>query len=166
MSCEMVAFVGRSGSGKTTLITRIIPELKKRNVRVGSLKHTHHNVTFDTPGKDSWKHRQAGSEKVLLLSEVETAFFTGRNDELSLDKIKEKWFSDCDLLIIEGFKDASVLKVEVYQVNNPKNPLYIDPSFSINAIVTDAQPPFPVPHFSFEEIGPLIEWLCTKLGLN
>jgi molybdopterin-guanine dinucleotide biosynthesis adapter protein len=166
MTCKMMAFVGRSGSGKTTLITRIIPELIKRNLRVGTIKHTHHAVTFDTQGKDSWKHRQAGSEQVMLYSETEMAFFAKTDHKLSLEEMKEKWFSDCDILIIEGFKNAPVFKVEVCRVENPKSPLYIDPSFSIDALVTDAVPPFPVPHFTFDELDKLIEWLCKKLDLN
>ncbi len=166
MSCKMVAFVGRSGSGKTTLITRIIPELKKINLRVGTIKHTHHDVTFDQPGKDSWQHRQAGAKQVMLLSDIEMAFFSERNKKLSLNEIKEKWFSDYDLLIIEGFKNAPVLKVEVCRQENSKSPLYLDPSFSIDALVTDAAPPFPAPHFSFDQIDALIEWLCKKLDLN
>jgi molybdopterin-guanine dinucleotide biosynthesis protein B len=166
MPCKTLAFVGRSDSGKTTLITRIIPELKKLNLRIGTVKHTHHNVTFDQPDKDSWKHRKAGAEKVLLLSEVEMALFAERDHQLSIDEMRDKWFSDCDLLIIEGFKNAPVLKVEVYRTGNPKTPLYLDPSFSIDAIVTDAPPPFPAPNFSFDEIDDLIEWLCRKLSLN
>jgi len=166
MTCKMVAFVGRSGSGKTTLLTKIIPEFKKRNVRVGTIKHTHHDVTFDATGKDSWKHRQSGAGKVMLLSDREMAFFSAQEQEVSLEEIRDKWFSDCDLLIIEGFKKSSVLKIEVFRTENKKTPLYCDPSFSVDAIITNAKPPFPVPHFSLNEIDKIIEWMCEKLDLD
>ncbi len=165
MSCKAVAFVGRSGSGKTTLITRLIPELTKLNLKVGSLKHTHQKEkSFDHSGKDSWKHRQAGAGQVMLLSEVETAIFAERDHALTIEAIKEKWFSDYDLLVIEGFKNEPILKVEVYRTANPKSPLYNDPAFSINALVTDASPPFPLPHFNFDQIDELITWILHHLS--
>ena len=64
----IVTFIGKSNSGKTTLLVKVIPELKKRGYRIASIKHTHHNVTIDKEGKDSWRHREAGSEIVGLLS--------------------------------------------------------------------------------------------------
>ena len=166
MSTKVVAFVGRSGSGKTTLITRIIPEFRKLNLRVGTLKHTHHDETFDRPKKDSWQHRKAGAEQVMLLSDVEMALFADRQPELSIEEIAAKWFAGYDLLIIEGFKHAPVLKVEVYRKENPKTPLYTDPAFTVEALVTNADPPFPVPHFSLEDTSGLVEWLAEKLDLK
>jgi molybdopterin-guanine dinucleotide biosynthesis protein B len=166
MSCKAVAFVGRSGSGKTTLITRLVPELIKLNLRVGTLKHTHHRErSFDHSGKDSWKHRQAGAGQVMLLSEVEMAVFAERDHALTIESIKKKWFSDYDLLVIEGFKNEPIFKVEVYRTENPKSPLYLDPSFSIAALVTDASPPFPVPHFALDDIDGLVKWLCGKISI-
>ena len=76
MSCRTLAFVGRSGSGKTSLILRLIPEFIKLNLRVGTLKHTHHIQSFDQPEKDSWKHRQAGSEQTVVLSDKEIGIFS------------------------------------------------------------------------------------------
>ena len=166
MTCKMVAFVGRSGSGKTTLLTKIIPEFKKRDIKVGTIKHTHHDVTFDAIGKDSWKHRQSGAGKVMLLSDREMAFFSAQEKKISLDEIRDKWFSDCDLLLIEGFKKSAVLKMEVYRTENKKTPLYSNPVFSVDAVITDANPPFPIPHFCLDEIDKIIEWICDKLSLN
>ena len=165
MSCRMVAFVGRSGSGKTTLITKIIPEFKKKGLKVGTIKHTHHAAVFDTMGKDSWKHRQSGAEKVMLLSASELAFFDAREQPANLDTINKQWFSDCDILLIEGFKKSDVLKIEVYRTENRKPPLYCDPEFSVDAVITDEKGPFPVPGFAFDEIDLLIEWICKKLNI-
>ncbi len=166
MACKTISFVGRSGSGKTGLITRLIPEFIKLNLRVGTLKHTHHAQSFDHPGKDSWTHRQAGAEQVMVLSDTEMGIFSGAPPAINIEQIKQKWFADYDLLIIEGFKQLPGLKVEVYRVENPKTPLYKDPVYSVDALVTDARPPFPVPHFSFDEIDKLVAWICDKLNIT
>ncbi len=166
MPCKMIAFVGRSGSGKTTLITRLIPELKKRNLRIGSLKHTHHSESFDQPGKDSSKHRQAGADQVMLLSGHEMAIFRGISKEHDLQHIKDTWFADYDLLIVEGFKYEPGFKIEVYRAENKKSPLFTNPAFGIDALVTDADPPFPVPRFTFDQVDKLVQWICTRLELK
>lgn len=166
MPCKTIAFVGRSGSGKTRLLTRVIPKLIELNLRVGTLKHTHHVQNFDQPGKDSWAHRQAGAEQTVVVSETEAGVFLSIPPEFSLDQIKQKWFDDYDLMIIEGFKQMPCLKVEVCRVENSKTPLYKDPSYSVDALVTDAPPPFPVPQFSFDEIEGLVKWMCNKLDFS
>jgi molybdopterin-guanine dinucleotide biosynthesis protein B len=165
MPCGTVAFVGRSGSGKTSLLIRIIPKLIKLNLRVGTLKHTHHIQSFDQPEKDSWKHRQAGAEQTVVLSDTEIGIFSAAPSDINIGQIKQKWFVDYDLLVIEGFKHLPGLKVEVYRVENSKSPLYKNPAYSVDALVTDATPPFPAPHFSFDEIDGLVEWMCNKLDL-
>ena len=166
MPCKTVAFVGRSGSGKTTLVTRLIPELKRMGLRVATLKHTHHRESFDRSNKDSWKHRQAGAEQVMLMSETELALFKSVATPPEIDEIARKWFSEFDLLVVEGFKHAPVLKVEVYRPENPKPPLYNDPAFSVDALVTNAPPPFPVPHFALDDVQGLVQWLSGRLGLG
>ena len=165
MPCRTLAFVGRSGSGKTSLLIRVIPKLIKLNLRVGTLKHTHHVQSFDQPGKDSWTHRQAGAEQTVVLSDTEIGIFSVAPPDINIEQIKQKWFADYDLLIIEGFKHLPGLKVEVSRVENSKTPLYKDPAYSVDALVTDAAPPFPVPHFSFDETDRLVKWICSKLDI-
>jgi len=166
MPCKTLAFVGRSGSGKTSLITRVIPELIKSNLRVGTLKHTHHVQNFDQPGKDSWSHRQAGAERAVVISDTEIGIFSSAQPGMTTEQIKQKWFADYDLLIIEGFKHMPGLKIEVCRVGNAKTPLYKDPAYSVDALVTDVAPPFPIPHFSFGDIDRLIKWICGKLDIS
>ena len=64
----ILSIVGKSGSGKTTLIEKLLPELKHRGMRIGTIKHSAHEMDMDKPGKDSWRHRQAGADTVMVVS--------------------------------------------------------------------------------------------------
>lgn len=107
----IVSIVGRSESGKTTLIEKLIPELKRRGYRVGTIKHTHHPVETDQTGKDSARHRRAGADTVMLASPGSIAMFKS----LAPDALEElvRYFEDVDLLITEGFKREHYPKIEV-----------------------------------------------------
>ena len=99
---QMISIVGRSQSGKTTLIEKLIPELKRRGYRVGTIKHSHHIFDFDKTGKDSWRHKDAGAETVIVASPGKIAMV--KNDYRgSLDDLKN-FFDDLDLVITEGYK--------------------------------------------------------------
>jgi len=166
MCVQHVSFVGRSKSGKTTLITRLISIFRLKSLKVGSIKHTHHQAEFDKPGKDSWRHREAGSQQVLLLSQNQLALYTERIPEQSLPDIVQKWFSDFDLVISEGFKNEPGLKIEVYRPSTGKTPLYSDPAFSIDALVSDQTPESDIPFFGFEDAELICDWILERTGLN
>ncbi|NQU64693.1 MAG: molybdopterin-guanine dinucleotide biosynthesis protein B, partial [SAR324 cluster bacterium] len=155
MSVKFVSFVGRSNSGKTTLITRLIPILRKNSLKIGTIKHTHHQVEFDKVGKDSWRHRQAGSEQVLLQSADQIVLHTSQPQAQTLAETVERWFSDFDLVISEGFKNEAGLKIEVYREATNKQPLFIDPEFGIQAIVCDTVPDLPLTVFTFDQLDAL-----------
>lgn len=165
MGVRYVSFVGRSNSGKTTLITRLIPILRKKNIKTGTIKHTHHQAEFDKPGKDSWQHRQAGSQQVLLMSSDQLALYTDRPANLSLKDAVHRWFGDFDLVISEGFKNEPGLKIEVFRHVSGKHPLYEDPAFDIQALVSEKEPESPIQFFHFEEIERLSDWILRKTGL-
>jgi formylmethanofuran dehydrogenase subunit E len=105
-----VGFVGRSGSGKTTLIERLVPELLARGLRIAVVKHSHHTVEMDRPGKDSWRFREAGAEHVFLLT-PERAYLqtTPLNEASNLDTFVQ----DVDLVIHEGGRSSEHPKVLV-----------------------------------------------------
>jgi molybdopterin-guanine dinucleotide biosynthesis protein B len=107
----VLGFYGFSNSGKTTLLERLIPRLMAKGLRVGTIKQTHHSVSADREGKDTWRHRQAGSESVILSSDVETAMFLGR--KLNLSESIELLTSTTmvDVVLLEGWKDESIPKV-------------------------------------------------------
>lgn len=107
----LLGFYGRSNSGKTTLIEQVIPVLRERGLRVATIKQTHHDVSADAKGKDTWRHRQAGAEAVVLSSDVETALFLG--EKLSLDDTVKliSGVSNPDVILLEGWKKESLPKI-------------------------------------------------------
>jgi molybdopterin-guanine dinucleotide biosynthesis adapter protein len=107
----ILSVVGRSESGKTTLIEKLIPELKRRGYRIGTIKHTHHSIDMDRSGKDSARHRAAGAQTVLLASSGQIAMFKSTRTE-TLEALVG-YFDDVDLLITEGYKRENKPKIEV-----------------------------------------------------
>ena len=139
----ILGLAGWSGSGKTTLVSNLIPELKKMNISVSSLKHAHEGFDVDKPGKDSYVHRQAGAKEVLISSNKRFALMHEyKNEEISLNSLIKK-LSPVDLILIEGWKKENIKKIEVYRkeinkpllTNNDKNIIAIatnDKSININ----------------------------------
>lgn len=132
-------FAGWSGSGKTTLIEQLIPRLVARGLTVSLIKHAHHRFDIDHPGKDSWRHRQAGCKEVMIGSGVRWALMHElRGDpEPTLDELVAL-MSPCDLLLVEGFKRYDMPKLEIHREANGK-PLLHPEDTHIVAIATDAR---------------------------
>jgi molybdopterin-guanine dinucleotide biosynthesis adapter protein len=134
-------FAGWSGSGNTTLIERLIPRLIAAGVVVSLIKHAHHEFDIDQPGKDSYRHRQAGCSEVLVSSAVRWALMHELRGgaELSLDAALGQ-LSPCDLVLVEGYKTAPIPKLEVYRSSLGKSLLHPGDA-RIVAIATDAVRP-------------------------
>lgn len=109
----IVSFVGKSGTGKTTLIEAAIKELKKKGFRVAVIKHAHHGFEMDKPGKDTWRFAQAGSDMVLVSSPGRVAIIEQVSDELSYEEAIGRVYGNVDIILVEGFKQSSKVKVEV-----------------------------------------------------
>ena len=142
---KVVGFCGPSGVGKTTLIEQLIAELKGRGQRVSVIKHAHKRFDIDQPGKDSWRHRQAGAIEVLIAS--------GQRQALLRDYAVEAQptvhqlicqMADCDWLLVEGFKNADIPKVEIWRAALSQPPGYPDDPF-VTTIATDVPGGLPVP---------------------
>ena len=134
---RLFGFAGWSGSGKTTLIERLVPRLAARGLTVSLVKHAHHSFDVDQPGKDSWRHRQAGCTEVLVTSAMRWALvheLRGQS-ELALDEAIAR-ISPCDLLLVEGFKAAAVPKLEIWR-ESLGEPLLFPDDPHIRAIATD-----------------------------
>ena len=110
---SVISIVGKSESGKTTLIEKLIPELKRRGYRIGIVKHAHHGFDMDRKGKDSYRHRQAGADTVMIASPGQIAMIKDVPGERLDDLIP--FFNDMDLLITEGFKRDRAPKIEVFR---------------------------------------------------
>ncbi|MBT5752923.1 MAG: molybdopterin-guanine dinucleotide biosynthesis protein B [Rhodospirillaceae bacterium] len=164
---KVFGMAGWSGSGKTTLLTRLLPELIGRGYRVSTIKHTHHNVEVDKPGKDSYAHRKAGATEVMVGSPQRWALMHENldNPEASLDEMIER-MTPVDLLLVEGFKKYPLDKLEIYRRGNDK-PLISPDDPRIVAIATDtALPELDVPTFDINDISAIADFILAHCGLK
>ncbi len=111
----VVAIVGGSKMGKTTLIEKLIPELASRGHRVATVKHTYHDVAIDELGKDSRRHIDAGSRATIISCPGRLMLVKPVAADVSLDEVVALFADDHDIIIVEGFKNESVPKIEVYR---------------------------------------------------
>jgi len=134
---RIFGLAGWSGSGKTTLMTALIPELVSRGITVSTIKHAHHSFDIDKPGKDSWRHRQAGAEEVMIASGQRWALMHELRGaaEPSLDELLGR-MTPVDLVLVEGFKRHDHPKIEVYRPTLGKPLLHPDDPFVV-AIASD-----------------------------
>ena len=110
---RVLGFAGYSGSGKTTLLEKLIPRLTARGLRVAVVKHTHHDVDWDTPGKDSWRHRQAGATKCCWPRPAAACWWRNWRTAM-ICRWPPTWRCwVCDLVLAEGFKHEAIPKIEV-----------------------------------------------------
>ncbi len=140
---RIFGFAGWSGSGKTTLIEQVIPRLADRGLRVSLIKHAHHRFDIDQPGKDSYRHREAGCSEVLITSGVRWALMHElRGDlELTMDAALAR-LAACDLALVEGFKAAPIPKLEIWRAELGKPPLHPHDAHIV-AIATDSPAALP-----------------------
>jgi molybdopterin-guanine dinucleotide biosynthesis protein B len=110
----IVSIIGKSKSGKTTLLEKLVQELKSRGYKVATIKHTNQKLTFDEPGKDSWRHIKAGSEATIISSLDKLVLIKPVTKEPSLEEIARLAGEDYDLILTEGFSKANAPKIEVY----------------------------------------------------
>ncbi len=113
----IVGVWGNSGSGKTRLVEQLIPPLRARGVRVGTVKHASHEVTVDVTGKDSDRHAMAGAERVLLLGPGSATLFVPRNTTDTLLPWLEVFSGHVDVLLVEGFKRTTISHVQIEAVD-------------------------------------------------
>lgn len=142
---HVVGFCGPSGVGKTTLVERLVAELKARGQRVSVIKHAHKTFDIDHVGKDTWRHRQAGAFEVMIASGHRLAKM--REYEVVGQPTVHQLIAEmvpCDWLLVEGFKDADIHKIEVFRAAMGQAPLYPDEPFVV-AVATDAPAALPVP---------------------
>jgi molybdopterin-guanine dinucleotide biosynthesis protein B len=136
----VLGFVAASGTGKTTLLAQLIPILKQNGLRIGLIKHSHHDFEIDQPGKDSFRLREAGATTVMLVSQYRRAIITELNPENEPrlgDQLSQFDQSELDLILVEGFRAEKFPKIELHRSALEKPLLYLnDPD--IIAIATDS----------------------------
>ncbi len=136
----LLGFVAYSGTGKTTLLEKLIPELTAKDVRIGLIKHAHHDFDIDIPGKDSYRLRKAGAQQVLVASNARQALIIENQDlekEPDLTQsINSLQTEQLDLILVEGFKHAAYPKIEINRSSHPQPFMYPDDP-NIIALISD-----------------------------
>ncbi len=156
----IVSIIGKSKSGKTTLITALVPELKSRGYRVATIKHVSHKLTFDTPGKDSWRHIQAGSDATVIASLNQIILIRPTDHEVSLDELTRLLGKDFDIIIAEGFKRSNAPKIEVRHKEDGES---LGAIKNLIAIACDTPIETSVRQFSTQDIRGLADLLENEL---
>ena len=143
---KVAGFAGFSGSGKTTLVERLIPALRRKGLRVSVAKHAHHEFDIDQPGKDSWRHRQAGAFEVIVASDRRLALMREfeRPARMNVHHLLAELYDGVDWVLVEGFKESDLPKIEVWRAAAGKPARYPDDDFIV-AIATDSPGELPLP---------------------
>jgi molybdopterin-guanine dinucleotide biosynthesis protein MobB len=115
MVSKAISFIAASGTGKTTLLEKVIRDLKGRGYRVGVIKHDAHRFDIDHPGKDSYRLTAAGADSMLISSEDKLALVKQHNRSPSLEELLSGYFTDVDLVVVEGFKKSALPKIELHR---------------------------------------------------
>jgi molybdopterin-guanine dinucleotide biosynthesis protein B len=164
---KVVGIAGYSGSGKTTLVEQLIPALKRRGLRVSVVKHAHHNFDIDRVGKDTWRHREAGAFEVVIASNHRLALMREFECEASLSahQLIAELHPEVDWVIVEGFKQSDLLKIEVWRAASGKPARYPDDAFVV-AIATDSPHAVPqptqLPMLDLNDSEAIVTWLVQQ----
>lgn len=158
----VIAIVGHSGSGKTTLIEKLLPPLKAAGLKIATLKHTHHQVPLDTPGKDSWRFKQAGAMASMLVTPQALQLVADTAAPHDPVQLAQRYLSDADLVLAESFSDADCPKIEVLRAACSSTPRCSD---GLIAMVTDvAGAHSQLPHFAFDDIEGISRFILEQIN--
>ena len=156
-----ISFIGRSGVGKTTYLEKLITELKSRNYRVGVIKHDIHGFEMDRPGKDTWRHAQAGADVVCISSFEKFALIKKMQRDMPLEEIIAK-IDDVDIILVEGYKNHSARRVEIFRQDAGREPL--NRPEDLFAVISDI-PLYPgLSHFSLDNPKIFADFLLAKIN--
>ncbi len=164
---NVIAFAGYSGSGKTTLVESLIPALRLRGLRVSVVKHAHHSFDIDHEGKDSWRHRQAGAFEVVVASDTRLALIREFEQPtvLSVHHLIADLYDGVDWVLVEGFKNSDLQKIEIWRAASGKPARYPDDDFVV-AIATDSPDQLPQatlrPVLDLNDAEALAQWLADN----
>ncbi len=163
-----VSFIARSNTGKTTLLEKLITILKGRGYKVGVFKHDAHKFEIDHPGKDSHRLTLAGAETMLISSANKLAMVK-QQPTPPVEQLLEKYFSDVDLVLVEGFKRSSLPKIELYRAGHSDSQMICrgenhDPS--LLAVATDTELQLDVPQLDLNDPFQIADFLVAEMKLN
>lgn len=157
-----LAISGWSGAGKTTLLTALIPLFIQQGLRVSSIKHAHHNAVLDKPGKDSFRHAQAGAQEVILTVDGGFALFS--HTPAPLETLLAR-LAPVDLVLIEGFKQEPVPRLAVYRPELGKPAPWPDEHL-LAVASSQTLPDCPVPVLALDQPTEIVNFMIHRLGLS
>lgn len=163
---KILGLAGWSGSGKTTLICKLLPELQRRGLSVSTIKHTHHDVELDRPGKDSYEHRAAGAQEVLLVSprRFALAHEWGDASPPDLNRLIAR-LAPVDLVLVEGFREDPCPKIEVHRPALGKGRLR-DAAVNVVALASDGGEADPsLPCLDLNDVSAIADFIVVHVGL-
>ena len=160
---HIVLIVGNSGSGKTTFLENLIPELKRRNLKVGTIKHDVHGFKMDKPGKDSWRHKQAGASTTVISSPYQIGMVRDVSHDHKPDELLPL-FPDVDIILIEGYKRTPKPKLEIFRPEIAKEPLCKDDQHLL-ALISDANVDLGVPEFGTKDVQGVADLIIKHFKL-
>lgn len=163
---KVFGFAGYSGSGKTTLIENLIPRFVMEGLRVSLIKHAHHGFDIDRPGKDSFRHREAGCTEVLLTSDRRWVLMHELRGAPEPDLQQQlRVLSPCDLVLVEGYKAAPIPKLEVHRPAHGR-PLMYPENPNIVAVASDARLDVPLPLLDLNDYDGIVAFILRHLDLR
>ena len=162
MRPPIVSIVSKKRSGKTTLLEKLIPELKSRGYRVGTVKHDTHGFNIDHEGKDTYRHKACGAEAVLISSPWKLSFVKDSQEDLPLEYLVERYMNDLDIVLTEGYKRAGMPQVEVYRSAAHKTPLHTrGEQNTLIAVMSDAPVDLGVPNLDINDVRSLADLIAN-----
>jgi molybdopterin-guanine dinucleotide biosynthesis adapter protein len=163
---KVIGIAGYKKSGKTTLVERLVAEFTARGLAVATVKHAHHAFDIDHKGRDSWRHRAAGSHEVAIVSDRMWAIIHPLRDEPepALDEILAK-MGPSDLVIVEGYKRETYPKIEVRGEATTHPDLAPDDPTVIAIAASTELAPGTVPVFNRDDVAEIADFITAQLGL-
>ena len=164
---KIIGVVGWKNSGKTTLIEKLINEFNERSLTVSTIKHSHHNLSVDKDGTDSFRHFNAGTKETILASEEKWIKFSRQSNDLKtyLPYLIAQ-ITPVDIVIVEGFKDSDHIKVEVVNGLSDRKPLY-ETDRTICGLITNQQKiqNSSLPQFERDDVQNICDFIEKTIGI-
>lgn len=160
----LLAISAWSGTGKTTLLKKLIPALCARGLRPGLIKHSHHNMVIDTPGKDSYELRKAGAAQTMVASPQRWALMTETPDEAPLNLaylVSRMDHSTLDLVLVEGFKHEAVPKILLFRSDAGHDLSELTLDEHVIAVASDVAVELEVPVLDLNDVDGIAQFIVA-----
>jgi molybdopterin-guanine dinucleotide biosynthesis protein MobB len=164
---RVIGLAGMSGSGKTTLVVRLLPALVARGYRVSTMKHAHHAFDVDRPGKDSYRHREAGATEVLVASAARWALMHEQRGEAEPSAAAlMRHMTPVDLLIVEGFKRENHDKLEIHRRETGQPLIYPNDPHVVAVLSDEPLPACPLPVIDIDDVEGIADFIVAHCRLE